>query len=151
MAGRDKFLKRWQALGMALIICACWQGAARAQLDTQVQTPVPAYWVSYAQLVSNRLIGWLDDGNNQTALNLHRYLEKRTADPSAATSPAMSDIVHVWVAPDGSVAKVAFESLGDAKADDELRQLLTQGRIGEAPPADMPQPLVLRLSLKRNP
>ncbi len=111
---------------------------------------MPAYWTSYAQLVSNRLIAWLDDPGNQVAERLRKYLEQRTADPANATSPAASDVVRVWIAPDGTVTKVAFQSLGDAGADAELRQVLTQGQIGEQPPSDMPPPLVLRLSLKRN-
>lgn len=91
--------------------------------------------MSYAQLVSNQLLAWLDGGSDP-ANQLRRYLDRATADPGAATSPAMSDVVRIWIAPDGHVTEVTFNSLGDHQADAELRQVVMQGPIGEPPPAD---------------
>jgi hypothetical protein len=136
---------RW--IGVAAVLLAAMLGQASA--DQSSSTPVPAYWVSYAQLASNQLLAWLDDGSDPATSKLHRYLEHGTADSGAATSPAASDVVRIWIAPDGHITEVSFNSLGDQQADAELRQILTQRPIGEPPPADMPQPLVLRLRLKR--
>ncbi len=135
-------------LGATALLLALAEGRAEAYQPSY--TPIPAYWASYAQLVSNPLLAWLDDGSDPAANKLRGYLDRVTADPGAATSPAASDIVRIWIAPDGHITKVTFNSLGDQQADVELRQILTRGPIGEPPPADMPEPLVLRLRLKRH-
>lgn len=56
-------------------------------------------------------------------------------------------VVRVWVAPSGKIDRVAFDSLGDAQADTDLRTLLTTQPLAEPPPRDMRQPMVLQLSL----
>jgi len=45
------------------------------------------------------------------------------------------------------VEKVSFAALKDARADADLRTILTRGNVGEAPPPEMLQPLNLRFSL----
>jgi hypothetical protein len=53
-------------------------------------------------------------------------------------------VVRAWLNPDGTVERVSFATLKDAKADADLRAILTRGNIGEAPPPEMLQPLNLR-------
>jgi hypothetical protein len=56
-------------------------------------------------------------------------------------------VVRAWLNPDGTVEKVSFAALKDARADADLRTILTRGNVGEAPPPEMLQPLNLRFSL----
>ena len=53
--------------------------------------------MSYAQLVSNQLLAWLDDDSEPATNKLRRYLEHVMADPGAATSPVASDVVRIWI------------------------------------------------------
>ena len=61
--------------------------------------------------------------------------------------PPPSLVVRAWLNPDGTVEKVSFAALKDARADADLRIILTRGNVGEAPPPEMLQPLNLRFSL----
>jgi hypothetical protein len=56
-------------------------------------------------------------------------------------------VVRAWLNPDGTVERVSFDALKDARADADLRIILKRGNIGEAPPPEMLQPLNLRFSL----
>jgi hypothetical protein len=58
-------------------------------------------------------------------------------------------VVRAWLNPDGTVERVSFAALKDARADADLRTILTRGNIGEAPPPEMLQPLNLRFSLNQ--
>jgi hypothetical protein len=55
--------------------------------------------------------------------------------------------VSLWIAADGRIAKLEFDSLGDAQADADLRATLQSAPLSSAPPADMRQPLRLGLVL----
>lgn len=59
-------------------------------------------------------------------------------------------IVHVWLARDGRVERAELQgSTGDKAIDKLIRKALTgMGSIAEAPPADMPQPVKLRITSK---
>jgi len=56
--------------------------------------------------------------------------------------------VHVWLAADGSLKKSELiNGTGDEATDDEIRQALASTpRFREAPPANMPQPIRLRIA-----
>ncbi|MNR63492.1 hypothetical protein D3C85_1858230 [compost metagenome] len=56
-------------------------------------------------------------------------------------------MVRLWVTPQGRIERLEFDSLGQAQADADLRQLLAADPLPEPPPRDMRQPLVLQLSL----
>lgn len=57
-------------------------------------------------------------------------------------------IVYVWLARDGRVERAELQgSSGDKAVDKLIRKALTgMGSIAEAPPADMPQPVKLRIT-----
>ncbi|HBS54416.1 MAG TPA: hypothetical protein DEA38_01630, partial [Stenotrophomonas sp.] len=74
-----------------------------------------------------------------------RVLEWMQAQP-AASAPAPL-VVSVWIAGDGRISKLEFDSLGDAQVDADLRSTLQAAPLTEAPPADMRQPLRLGLAL----
>jgi hypothetical protein len=110
---------------------------------------IPQPWIAYAQLAGRQFQAWLE-ADNDTADALHTYLEQRHKNAKGDTS-LKSVMVRAWFGTDGSVSRVAFDSLGDAKADADLRQLLTARPMTEPPPPDMRQPLRVQLQLEENP
>jgi hypothetical protein len=110
---------------------------------------VPQAWITYAQLVGEQFQQSLE-AYDDTANELHAFLEDRMQHPQVDAVPSMIE-VRAWVGADGSVTRVAFDSLGDAQANDNLRAVLMAHAIGVAPPADMRQPLRVRLELEPKP
>jgi TonB family protein len=57
--------------------------------------------------------------------------------------------IKFWVDPAGAVLKTALlASTGDAAHDDAIVDALSHMRVGEAPPADMPQPITMVISAR---
>ncbi|MBI0329154.1 YbaB/EbfC family DNA-binding protein [Burkholderia plantarii] len=113
------------------------------------QTEAPAAWVGYARQVGQQFQTALAiDGD--TATRIEQTLGDRVgaAPDAAAVLPAVA--VRAWIGDDGALTRLEFESLGDAQADAALRRLLTGVRLAP-PPADMLQPLRVRLQLAPNP
>lgn len=110
------------------------------------QSNIPQPWISYARLASGQFQAWLSDGSSDAVQRLHQRLQDRMLKADANTPPPPL-IVRVWVAEDGHVERVAFDSLGDATADSDLRAILTSQSLSENPPRDMKQPMVLKLDL----
>jgi periplasmic protein TonB len=65
----------------------------------------------------------------------------------AARSGAYSVVVKVWVRSDGSVEKIRLaQSSGDRNRDSAIETALARiDRISQGPPADMPQPISLKI------
>lgn len=129
----------WWGLGLASATLAM---AAAAQPRQQV----PQHWISYATLASSQLQASLGDPTNDTVVRLHASMQSRMRQDGRA-GPAASVVVRVWVASSGRVERVAFDSLGDAQADADLRALLTARPLADPPPRDMRQPMVLQFTV----
>jgi len=110
---------------------------------------VPQPWIAYAQLTGRQFQAWLE-ADDDAANQLHQYLEDRILNAKGDAPPA-AIVIRAWIGADGTVTKVAFDSLGDPKADAILRGLLTRRAMSEPPPPDMLQPLRVRLHLEANP
>jgi len=119
--------------------------AAAGAPPAQAQAAVPQHWISYAQLASNQFQAWLSDPENEAVVRLHESLQARMLDSGG--QPPEPVVVRVWVDVDGRVYRVEFATLGDARADADLRGVLTAQPLSEPPPRDMRQPMVLRLKL----
>lgn len=65
----------------------------------------------------------------------------------AARSGAYSVVVKVWVRSDGSIERIRLaQTTGDRERDSAIEQALTRiDRISQGPPADMPQPVSLKI------
>jgi len=65
----------------------------------------------------------------------------------SARSGAYSVSVKVWVRADGSVERIRLaQSTGDRQRDQDIEEALAKiGRVSQGPPADMPQPVSLRI------
>ncbi|MGJ7502143.1 YbaB/EbfC family DNA-binding protein [Variovorax sp. ZT5P49] len=142
--GRLRLALGWLGLGLA---GAAAPLAAPAQAQRQQQ--VPPHWIGYANLASSQFQTSLSDPASETVRRLHAWMQERMLDDgrAAATAPPAPVVVRVWVAADGKVERVAFDSLGNAQADRDLRTLLTAQPLAEPPPRDMRQPMVLQLTL----
>ena len=140
---------RWTRLRLAF---GWWgMGLASATLPmaaaAQPRQQVPQHWISYATLASSQLQASLGDPTNDTVVRLHASMQSRMRQDGRAGPPASVVVVRVWVASSGRVERVAFDSLGDAQADADLRALLTARPLADPPPRDMRQPMVLQLTL----
>lgn len=71
----------------------------------------------------------------------------RLQDEKTARAGSYSVVVHVWVQADGTIDRIRLaKSSGDAERDRAIEAALARvGRISQAPPADMPQPVNLRI------
>ena len=146
--GLKRGLKR--AIGHAIGACAMACGIAGYAHSAAAQTTeVPQTWITYAQTVGEQFQRSLE-AYDDTANELHAFLEDRMQHAPADTIPSMVT-VRAWIGNDGSVTRVAFDSLGDAQADNDLRAVLMAHAIGVSPPADMRQPLRVRLVLEAKP
>jgi protein TonB len=66
---------------------------------------------------------------------------------SGVRSGGYSVIVRIWVRPDGSIDHVRIsQSSGDRQRDQRIEAALSRiTRLSQAPPADMPEPISLRI------
>jgi protein TonB len=70
----------------------------------------------------------------------------RLSDDERIRRGAYSVSVRVWVAGDGSVERVRLaQSTGDRERDRAIESALSGQRISRSPPADMPQPISIRI------
>lgn len=102
----------------------------------------PAAWRDYALLVGRRVQDWLGQDSEQTR-RLRMSLEARSQQ-NASTSTI---VARLWILANGTVERVDSEGFDPADAE-ALRALLTRQEVGAPPPADMSQPLHLKLSLQ---
>ena len=111
-------------------------------LDYRDPASVPPSWKQFAKLVQYRFETWLG-ADEEVANRFRSYLASLGKEEGAP--PTL--VVRAWLNPDGTIERVSFAALKDARADADLRTILTRGNIGEAPPPEMLQPLSLRFSL----
>ena len=78
---------------------------------------------------------------------LKDQIQQRLEEAARARSGSYSVLVRVWVSPDGSIQRVTLaQSTGDGERDKAIEAALARiDRISQAPPADMPQPINLRI------
>jgi hypothetical protein len=144
--------KPWGRLMRVMGLMGLGLSAASAPVAAQVPAaPVPQHWISYAQMAGNQFQGRLSDPADETVQRLHAWMQKRMLQEAQPVKgepvPPPPLVVRVWVAAGGQVERVAFDSLGDAQADADLRTLMTAQPLSEPPPRDMRQPMVLQLTL----
>lgn len=105
----------------------------------------PVSWTAYAARLSQEIQVRLALQTDPAVRRLHAYLDARAARTPQAPPPSV--VVRVWLDAAGRITQVFAETLGDAAADEDLRAVLVGLATGAAPPEDMRQPVVLRLSL----
>jgi len=116
--------------------------AAAQALDYRDPSNVPPSWKQFAKLVQYRFETWVS-AEEEVANRFRSYLTNSGKEEGVPSTL----VVRAWLNPDGTVERVSFSELKDARANADLRTILTRGNIGEAPPPEMLQPLNLRFSL----
>ncbi|OAI30437.1 hypothetical protein A1351_09185 [Methylosinus sp. R-45379] len=131
-------------LGLGLVAAsALLHGAAPAQAAAYHSADgAPAAWRDYALLVGRRVQDWLGQDSEQTR-RLRTSLEAR----SQQNASPSTIVARLWILANGTVERVDLEGFDPADAE-ALRALLTRQEVGAPPPADMSQPLHLKLSLQ---
>jgi hypothetical protein len=112
-------------------------------LDYRDPDKAPPSWKQFAKLVQYRFETWIG-ADDEIANRFRAYVTDRAGKEDG---PPQALVVRAWLNPDGTVERVSFDALKDARADADLRIILKRGNIGEAPPPEMLQPLNLRFSL----
>lgn len=140
LAGAVRNGLRWPRLLAGSLLAA-----GLAATPGQAQEVAPAHWVDYAHAAGGALQSRLSDGAGELVTRLHERLSRQ-----AQAGAARTVLVQLWISGHGNVERSQFDSFGDVQADADLRALLA-ARPLPAPPADMRQPLVLRLTLQANP
>lgn len=135
MAANRTGVRRWWR-PLAALFGALALGSASVSAQE-----APAHWMAYAAAVGGQLQQRLQHEQDPHA---QRVLEWLQAHPDAPTPLPVS----VWIAADGRISKLEFDSLGDAQVDADLRATLQAVPLQAAPPADMRQPLRLGLVLE---
>ena len=120
---------------------AAMLGGANAQ--SVAPSAAPVEWVRYAEASANTFSGWLQEDGEKPA-RLRAYFNERRAMDGA---PAEVEI-SLWLKPDGSVERLRFAPLADAKANTDLHDALIGRNLG-APPKAMLQPM--RIAVKIEP
>jgi hypothetical protein len=133
----------WALVFLLPPLFATSPAAAQGGLDYRDPSKAPPSWGQFAKLVQYRFETWIT-ADEAVANRFRSYL---TNQAGKEDGPPSVLAVRAWLNPDGTVERVSFAALKDARADADLRTILTRGNIGEAPPPEMLQPLNLRFSL----
>ena len=133
-ANRTGMRRWWRRLATVFGALALGSASVSAQ-------ETPAHWMAYAAVVGGQLQQRLQQEQDPQA---QRVLEWLQAHPDTPTPLPVS----VWIAADGRISKLEFDSLGDRQVDAALRATLQAAPLQAGPPADMRQPLRLGLVLQ---
>ncbi len=94
------------------------------------------------------LLAGAGDAHVLYASRLQREIEEALLEFERVSKKAYSVIAKIWLSNSGAVTRVELaESSGDGEIDNELVSAITAlPSLSEAPPADMPQPIKLRIT-----
>jgi hypothetical protein len=116
---------------------------AARQVDYRTTLEIPPSWLEFASRLQLQFQQELTS-DSDTAVRFHDAMSK--LEPGRNSNlPTL--IVRAWVMPDGKVERLELEGRQNEEALHDLYAVLTGDGVG-AVPADMPQPLRLRLSLR---
>ncbi|ABD88458.1 hypothetical protein [Rhodopseudomonas palustris] len=132
----------WLTRSVAIVAAGTWSAAAQDAGYRSAAT-APVAWQAFAKQLQSRFEQRLADADKD-AITFQDGVTKRNAGPNVAP---LTFVARAWVLPDGKVERLEFDGLDDKEIAVSLRQLLIRVNVGN-PPADMLQPLRLRLSLR---
>lgn len=144
---------RWKAalgwLGALGGLAGTAPSPAAAQATAQATTPgeyrpataAPAAWQAFSTMLRGRFEAQF------AADDVVQMVEKALAQQGKPGGAADTVTVRAWILPSGEVSRVEFNDVDPALAV-QLRALLSGVNAGGPPPADMLQPVHLRLALR---
>nr|WP_225711491.1 hypothetical protein [Bradyrhizobium semiaridum] len=135
-------LRSTLAVSFGLLVLSVEPGHAQSP-NFRNADQAPPSWAQFAKLVKYRFEEWI--AADEAVAN--RFRNWVTEHSGKEGGPPPSLVVKAWLNPDGTVERVSFAALGDARATEDLRTILMRGNVGEAPPPEMLQPLNLRFAL----
>jgi hypothetical protein len=109
--------------------------------DYRSAAMAPVVWQQFSQQLQLRFVELLA-ADGKMLQQLQDYLVAQGTDAGA-----LSLTLQGWISPAGNIERVELLDPPDAKVAAGLRALLSGGHVG-VPPAEMPQPLKMRLSLR---
>ncbi|MFA5952440.1 MAG: hypothetical protein WC807_19400 [Hyphomicrobium sp.] len=120
---------------------------ARAQnVPYRAADEVPGTWREFAMLVKAHFQKQLAPESGSIR-HLLKLLER---DVGKANTEQVVIVLKAWIGSDGKVELVQFDNITDPDVAVELRDALTSGSLGSAPPFGMLQPLHIKLSLPKS-
>ncbi|MGO4712932.1 hypothetical protein [Bradyrhizobium sp. 2TAF24] len=143
---RDSRVARWlrwfgAATGLITVgIGASTAPAVAQRADFQSAAAAPAAWQAFARQLQSQFQHQLA-GEDVAAQQVRDVMTGH----GVGASPS-SVVVRAWILPSGTVERVDLDGV-EADVAGPLRTLLVRDNVG-VPPADMLQPLHLRLSLR---
>jgi hypothetical protein len=145
---RNRYWKRtaWlfgAASGVFAVATAATSTVMAQNANYQSAATAPASW----QLFGKQLRDHFEErlaADDKEARAFEEYVVDRVSKPNP---PPQTFVAQAWVLPNGRIERLEFDGLDDDIAM-HLRSVLTRDNVG-APPADMIQPLRLRLSLRQ--
>ncbi len=145
---RSRVRTSWRFIALGILALGFGPSLSSApvlaqSLDYRDPSKAPPSWAQFAKLVQYRFETWIG-ADNEVATRFRTYATEHAGKDDGLPQ---SLVVKAWLNPDGTVERVSFPALNDARADADLHTILTRGNIGEAPPPEMLQPINLRFSL----
>ncbi|MBN3775431.1 YbaB/EbfC family DNA-binding protein, partial [Burkholderia sp. Se-20378] len=90
-----KRMQQWGVSGGWRAIVVAWVLAVNAVSAVAQTADVPQTWIRYGQLAGQQFQTWLE-ADGDAADRLHRYLEARVLNASAAAPPP-AIVVRAWI------------------------------------------------------
>ena len=133
-------LRSLLALATPLIVAGGFVGShAAIGHEYRASAAAPAEWRAYAQRLQGLFRDELSDDDIIRSLAAAR-------DRAAAEKLPTTFTVRAWITQDGKIARLEFSGL-DETTTSAVRARLMRTDVGTSPPADMLQPIHLKLSL----
>jgi hypothetical protein len=137
-------LRSLLALATPLIVAGGFVGSHAAigqeiGHEYRASAAAPAEWRAYAQRLQGLFRDELSDDDIIRSL-------AATRDKAAAEKLPTTFTVRAWITQDGKIARLEFSGL-DETTTSAVRARLMRTDVGTSPPADMLQPIHLKLSL----
>jgi hypothetical protein len=147
------FGARWLRIAASALAVVAGAKATSALAEGQVdyRSGVRPSWVEFASRLQQQFQRELAVDNESTARfydAMNRISQERSG--QASDLPPSALVVRAWVTASGKVERLELEGRDGGDALHDLYAVLKGDGVGSVP-ADMPQPLRMRLSLKPRP
>jgi hypothetical protein len=137
---------RWLRIAASALTFFSGAKATLADAQADYRAEVPASWLEFAKRLQQQFQRELAADNESTA----RFHDAMARLLQTSDTTAQMIVLRTWVMPDGKVGRLELEGRNGEEAVHDLYAVLKGDGVGAAP-ADMPQPLRMRLVLKPRP